>query len=52
VHGYLNQKETQSKFSLELARRVYVVLELDMYGHGSSEQIVGDMSRGVNTAIQ
>lgn len=51
VHGYLNQKETQSNFSIEFARRGYAVLELDLSGHGSSEQIEGDMSRGVNDAL-
>lgn len=52
VHGYLNQKEAQSNFSVEFARRGYVVLEMDMSGHGSSEQIAGDMTRGVGDALK
>ena len=37
VHGYINTRETQSSFSIELARRGYVVLALDQSGHGYSD---------------
>ena len=36
VHGYINSRETQSGFAIELARRGYVVLALDQAGHGYS----------------
>ena len=36
VHGYVNSRETQSGFAIELARRGYVVLALDQSGHGFS----------------
>ena len=37
VHGYVNSRETQSSFTIELARRGYVVLSLDQTGHGYSD---------------
>lgn len=37
VHGYINSRETQSGFAIELARRGYVVLALDQTGHGYSD---------------
>jgi pimeloyl-ACP methyl ester carboxylesterase len=37
VHGYINSRETQSGFAIELARRGYVVLALDQTGHGFSD---------------
>lgn len=37
VHGYINSRETQSGFSIEFARRGYVVLAIDQTGHGFSE---------------
>ena len=36
VHGYMNSRETQSAFAIELARRGYVVLAIDQPGHGYS----------------
>jgi pimeloyl-ACP methyl ester carboxylesterase len=36
VHGYINSRETQSGFAIELARRGYVVLAIDQTGHGFS----------------
>jgi pimeloyl-ACP methyl ester carboxylesterase len=35
-HGYINTREMQSPFAIELARRGYVVLAIDMVGHGYS----------------
>lgn len=37
VHGYINSREVQSSFAIELARRGYVVLALDQGGHGHSD---------------
>jgi len=37
VHGYINSRETQDGFAIELARRGYVVLALDQTGHGYSD---------------
>ena len=36
VHGYINSRETQSPYAIELSRRGYVVLALDQRGHGYS----------------
>src|SRR6202163_4724222 len=35
--GYINSRETQGGFSIEFARRGYVVLALDQTGHGYSD---------------
>jgi pimeloyl-ACP methyl ester carboxylesterase len=35
-HGLINTREMQSAFAIELARRGYVVLAIDMTGHGWS----------------
>jgi len=40
-HGYINTREMQSPFAIELARRGFVVLAMDMVGHGYSEGAVG-----------
>jgi hypothetical protein len=36
THGYLNSAEMQDAAAIELSRRGYVVLALDMYDHGHS----------------
>ncbi len=36
-HGYINTREMQSPFAIELARRGFVVVAMDMIGHGYSE---------------
>ena len=36
VHGFYNNKEMQDAYYVELARRGYVVIALDMAGHGNS----------------
>ena len=36
THGYLNSAEMQDANAIELSRRGYVVLALDMYDHGHS----------------
>ncbi|WP_331503284.1 alpha/beta hydrolase [Phenylobacterium sp.] len=40
-HGYINTREMQSPFAIELARRGFVVLAMDMIGHGYSDGAVG-----------
>ena len=40
-HGYINTREMQSPFAIELARRGFVVLAMDMVGHGYSGGAVG-----------
>lgn len=37
IHGYINSRETQAGFAIELSRRGYVVLALDQPGHGYSD---------------
>ncbi len=37
IHGYINSRETQSAFAIELSRRGFVVLALDQTGHGFSD---------------
>lgn len=39
VHGWGNSKEVQTPNYVELSRRGYVVLDIDMYGHGDSEDL-------------
>jgi len=39
VHGWWKTKESQSSVSMELARRGFVVFNIDMYGHGGSETL-------------
>lgn len=36
THGYLNSKEMQDAPSVEMSRRGYIVLAVDMYDHGDS----------------
>jgi len=36
MHGYQNDKDVQGPFSIELARRGFVVLSVDSLGHGDS----------------
>lgn len=36
THGYLNSHGMQTNFSIEFARRGYVVFNIDMFGHGNS----------------
>lgn len=48
-HGMLNSREMQDSTYVELARRGYVVVAIDMYGHGFSQIVSGpqrDSSRG------
>ncbi len=52
VHGYVNQKEVMSNFSIEFARRGYVVIAMDMSGHGGTGVIENDGSRGVSDVLK
>jgi pimeloyl-ACP methyl ester carboxylesterase len=52
THGYLNQNETQTAFNVEFSRRGYVVLAIDMSGHGYSDVLPGDLSRGASDALK
>src|SRR5580693_800133 len=45
-HGYINTREMQSPFAIELASRGFVVLAIDMAGHGYSGGAVGDHDAG------
>ncbi len=36
THGYINSRETQAGFAIELSRRGFVVLAIDQGGHGFS----------------
>ena len=38
VHGWWKTRESQASTSLELARRGFVVFNIDMYGHGNSSE--------------
>lgn len=51
VHGYINSRETQSGFAIELARRGYVVLALDQTGHGFSDGRAMTQGFGGPTAL-
>ena len=37
LHGYQNDHETSAAYAIELARRCFVCLALDEYGHGATE---------------
>jgi pimeloyl-ACP methyl ester carboxylesterase len=52
VHGYINSRETQSGFAIELARRGYVVLAIDQTGHGFSEGAAFSAGYGGPTALR
>ena len=38
-HGWFNNREMQDLNFVELSRRGYVTLSIDMYGHGNSEAL-------------
>ena len=50
-HGYINTREMQSPFAIELSRRGYVVLAMDMTGHGYSGGVVGTAGFGGPAAL-
>ncbi len=51
-HGYINTREMQSPFAIELSRRGFVVLAMDMTGHGYSGGIVGTDGFGGPAALK
>ena len=51
-HGYINTREMQSAFAIELARRGFVVLAMDMTGHGYSQGSVGSHDFGGPAALR
>lgn len=56
VEGWYNNKEMQDLYSIELARRGFVVIALDMHGHGNTEATTQDVlyngAVGVDGAVQ
>jgi len=56
VEGWYNNKEMQDLYSIELSRRGFVVLALDMHGHGNTEATTQDVlyegAVGVDGAVQ
>jgi len=44
MHGYQNDKHTSAAYAVELARRGFVVLTIDEFGHGSNN--IGMVERG------
>ncbi len=51
-HGYINTREMQSPFAIELARRGFVVMAMDMAGHGASGGAVGADDAGGPAALK
>ena len=45
-HGFINTREMQSPFAIELARRGFVVMAMDMSGHGYSGGALGQQGFG------
>ena len=45
-HGFINTREMQSPFAIELSRRGFVVLAMDMTGHGYSGGVLGSAGFG------
>ena len=56
IEGWYNNKEMQDLYSVEYARRGYVVLAVDMHGHGDSESTSADdlysSAVGVDAAVE
>lgn len=51
-HGYINTREMQSAFAIELSRRGFVVVAMDQPGHGYSDAIVGANDFGGPAALR
>jgi pimeloyl-ACP methyl ester carboxylesterase len=51
-HGYINTREMQSPFAIELARRGFVVLSMDMAGHGYSQGSIAVPGLGGPAALR
>ncbi|HEY3887795.1 MAG TPA: alpha/beta fold hydrolase [Caulobacteraceae bacterium] len=50
-HGFINTREMQSPFAIELARRGFVVMAMDMSGHGFSGAALGEQGFGGPAAL-
>ncbi|HEY5007145.1 MAG TPA: alpha/beta fold hydrolase [Caulobacteraceae bacterium] len=50
-HGFINTREMQSPFAIELARRGFVVMAMDMTGHGFSGGALGQQGFGGPAAL-
>jgi pimeloyl-ACP methyl ester carboxylesterase len=50
-HGFINTREMQSPFAIELSRRGFVVLAMDMAGHGYSGGYVSTEAYGGPAAL-
>jgi pimeloyl-ACP methyl ester carboxylesterase len=51
AHGWWNEKEMQDSNYVELARRGFVVLSIDMYGHGSSSALKEGTEKNAATGM-
>lgn len=51
-HGFINTREMQSPFAIELSRRGYVVLAIDMSGHGGSWGVLLENGAGGPAALR
>jgi pimeloyl-ACP methyl ester carboxylesterase len=51
-HGFINTREMQSPFAIELSRRGFVVLAMDMTGHGYSGGSLGEQGFGGPDALK
>ena len=56
IHGWYNNKEMQDMNFVEYSRRGYVVLDIDMYGHGDSDTLltaeIAPTAVGVTEAVR
>lgn len=56
IEGWFNNKEMQDLYSVEYARRGYVVIAVDMHGHGDSESTNSNFlyssAVGVDAAVE
>jgi pimeloyl-ACP methyl ester carboxylesterase len=50
-HGWYNNKEMQDLNYVELSRRGYVVISIDMYGHGDSDAVTASQWRMNGTGL-
>jgi pimeloyl-ACP methyl ester carboxylesterase len=51
AHGFINTREMQSPFAIELARRGFVVMAMDMAGHGDSGGVLAQQGFGGPAAL-
>lgn len=51
AHGFSGSKYTMSGLALEIARRGFVALSLDLSGHGNSDSLGDDPTLGISATI-